>query len=480
MNITVNAISDFVTTDGVIRPFHIKVVSPPRIIRNESYVRADVYDTHITITAVIKFETIEEARSIKEHCLLKVYEGFILLNNDPNKNNVLSIQKFQVINNNTIERSLLPQQTNIPFSQLKQDDTKFILKGVVVSKSERIEYPGGYLFTFTLQDIDGSELKCICLQDNCDKYIDCIKENGTYHIFNGSLQLIDLECVITTSSAIKQSSQPIQRKSNVKPIKYLEKMNVSKLYSLCCVIHSVGKIEMENNKAVRVVKVVDQSNCMIDIKFYGGLTQIPDELSVKEIVQFDNLQLCFDNYRYMTYNEGLSKCIKLPNSNETTTLIKALEDNAYELKKCKRVRIRKNANGKPFKAIVTGYITAFKTDSISCIECNNCKKEINHNATICPHCNKQCNPQHRYNLKVEIQDRTNKIWATMFGEVATKYMGKSVRDLLALKESDFDDYINTFRGKTFIKVKLVLEGKLDEKMVLHTRISCYQILVESN
>ncbi|KAL7717887.1 Replication factor A protein 1 [Entamoeba marina] len=308
--------------------------------------------------------------------------------------------------------------------------------------------------------------------------------------------MIDLDCIVNSETIIQKSHDSIQRrKSDTKPIKDLENCPINSLHSICGVITSISETKPRGDKIIRVIEVVDESEMVIEINFWGNLTQILDEFEVGQNVQFDNLQLCSFNYKHMTYT-GCSSFNELPCSDETRLLTQKIEENNYELPNTQRYsdsipssfpimslkefeENARNANGDHFKAIVTGYITAFRTDAISYIGCNNCKKKVDIDVIVCSNCkNQKCTPQHQYNLKVEIQDSTNKIWGTMFDEVATKFMGISAEKLADLKESNFDNYIISFRSKSFTKVELGLQGKLNGKGGVSTTIFHCQILDE--
>ncbi|KAL7717892.1 Replication factor A protein 1 [Entamoeba marina] len=499
------------------------------------------------------------------------------LPNNPNEETNHSSSSTNDLPNNPNEEInySLPSSTNglsririTPFQMLVETNTKFKVKGVVVSKSEKIKYKGNYLFKFIIQDKDGYEMECICFQDTCDRYYDIIKENVTYCISKGNLQpqennsqllqnntfktdrMIDLDCIITSYSIIQESNDAIQRQSNIKLIKDLENCPVNSLCSICCIIYSIG--ETCGDKSKRVIKVVDHSGVVIEIIFYNDLIQIPDEFKVGDVVQFNNLRVTEFGFKNMNYAVS-SSFIFTPGSDEIKEFKQILVENNYELLNTQRYNELSNtqncselsntqncselsntqnrfefsntqncselsntqnyselsntqncsepisqpititvslkefeenarkANGKPVESNVTVYITAFRTDSISYIGCNDCKKSVDNDVIVCPHCNnKQCKPQTLYNLKVNIQDSTNEIWGTMFDEVATEFFETSAKELIALKESNFDKYINTFKDRVFIKVTLGLQGKLDNKGVVRINIFHCQILDKTN
>ncbi|KAL7717873.1 Replication factor A protein 1 [Entamoeba marina] len=536
MNVTCDAIKKWILNNKVTSPFIVQIQSVVPIDNGERllatqirplqlHVKAKVSDCDYLISTFIICDTIEEADTIKQFNLIEITNGFMLVNNNPSDDLFFAIKKFTVVNNQ-VNNQLYPNIKELktknhfnlycqndlsnelitPLNMLTRSTTEFVVKGIVISKSERIEYEGGYLFNFIIQDEDGNELKCICFQDACDKYIDYIKESGTYCVSNGYLQpsktnyfrtekMVGFDCIITTNSFIQKSEDSIKRKSNFKLIKELQNCPINVLYSICCQINSISKTKTKKDLSKRIVEVVDQSGWKIEINFWHNLTQIPDGFSVGQIVQFDNLQLRSFNYKHLTYTKSSSFKTLLGSDEAKAYTQKIVENNGSNTQKYSdsisssiptlslneyEVNTR-NSIGKLFKANVTAYIIAFRTDSISYIGCNNCKKKVSHDVIVCPHCNNQkCVPQIFYVLKVEIQDSKCKTWVTMLDEVATKFIGTSAKELVDLKESNFDKYINTFKGKTYTKVKLGLEGKLDDKMFLHTNIFHCQILDETN
>ncbi|KAL7717890.1 Replication factor A protein 1 [Entamoeba marina] len=530
MSVTYDAIKKLVENNKVTSPLIVQVQSVVPIddkrrrfatqMKSSLEVEAKISDCYYSISTIITCDTIEEADTIEESSLIEVIDGSMLDGNDSSDDLLFAIKKFKIVSdqvNNQLcpnikelkRKSQLPSsQINLneikttPFVKLTQNNLEFVVKGVVVSKKAKIKWNGGYLFNFIIQDEDGKEMKCTCLPDNCDKCYDFIVENGTYHIFMGYLQpqknnpfktkrMIDLDCIITLYSIIQPSGVSIQIQNNIL-IEDIENRPINSSCSICCVINKKGKTQPKKDKRKRVIEITDESNCLIEIIFWDDLTQIPNEFKVGDIVQFNDITINEFGHKQLTYTRPSS--FKLSTgSNETQLLSQKIVENnvspntqrysdsisssipTMSLKEFEENA--RNANGKPFKANVTGFIIAFRTDTISYFGCGNCKKKVNHNATVCPHCNKKCNPQHRYNLKIEIQDSTNKIWATMFDEVATKYMGKSEKELIALKESNFDDYLNSFRDKTYTKMTLGLEGKFDDqKNVLRISIFHCQIL----
>ncbi|KAL7717889.1 Replication factor A protein 1 [Entamoeba marina] len=535
MSVTYDAIKKLVENNKVTSPLIVQVQSVVPIddkrrrlasqLKSSLEVEAKISDCYYSISTIIICDTIEEANTIKQYSLIEVIDGSMLDGNDSSDDLLFAIKKFK-IDSNQVNNQLCPnikelqqidqlpssqidlsKKTITPFVKLTQYNPEFVVKGVVVSKSKKEEIASkkDHLFNFIIQDVNGNKLKCTCFNDACDKYYNIVNENGTYYISMGYLQpqkdntfktdkMIDLDCIITSYSTIQHSKDFIRRKSEPKLIGDLDSCPVDSLYSICVVVTSIGEtITKKNNLKMRVIEVVDQSNWTIEIIFWGDSTQIPNEFKVGDIVQFDNLRLNEYGHMNMTFN-GSSNYTKTSGSDETRLLSQKLVDND-ELPNTQRCcdfiapsiltmslkefeENARNANVKPFKANLTGFITAFKTDTISYIGCNNCKKKVNYNETFCSNCNKKCNPQIFYVLKVEIQDSTNKIWGTMFNEVATKFMGISAKELIDLKKQNFDGYQNSFRGKTFIKVKLGLKGKLDDEMGLHVNIFHCQILDE--
>ncbi|KAL7713588.1 Replication factor A protein 1 [Entamoeba marina] len=533
MSITINSIKEFVKNRKITTPNYCTIDKSPLIVK------AKVSDTVHVITSIIKCNTQSESDSIKQYGIIKILTGNLYVPSDANKTLVFAIQKLQIVNNsvgkqlgtnlqelkklNQLSTPLVPKSKNptnhtplppnnlsygkiTPLSMLTQYNNKSIVKGVVISKGDKHNYSKGNIFSFIIQDKDGNELKCICLNDTCNKYFDMIVENETYFIYKGDLKqphnksfrskkMINLDCVIDGYTVIQKSKEPVKRIWNITPIKELDNCECPNFYSICGVVAKIGETEQIKDNFRRVVEVVDQSNWLIEINFFGELTKIPDAFKTGQIVLFDNIQLIKNEYKQMKYVK-LSKHIINPECDEFTFVAKFLEENNYEVKNETRysdliissiplMTIKqyeesvKKCNGELFKANVIAYIKFFRTDVISYCICDHCKKRVDINQKQCQHCNKQCTPQHLYNIKISIFDTTGSILGTMFNNVAKDYMNISVDGLFQLKQTDFDKYIENFQGKTYIKTQFGLVGRIDDKKVIHTKIFYCKILDES-
>ncbi|KAL7717885.1 Replication factor A protein 1 [Entamoeba marina] len=525
-----NAIGIYAKKNKITFPLTVQILTIDSSKRDPFLIICELSDSVHSIMSIIKCKSKKEVNALKRYSLIEITNGRVKINNKFNAP-LIVVEKFQMINSfvnkqigsNITELSIytstipsrqcititplinLSLNLSVPRITLRKECIKFVVKGVVVSKSKKVNSAGNYYFVFIIQDKDGYELKCTCFQDICNRYYDIIKVNNTYYIIDGNLQslgnqtfktdkMVNFDCIITSHSTIQQSQVPIQRKSNVKLIKELDNCTFNKLYSIRGVITFIGETYGNLNK--RVIEVVDESNWGIKIDFWGDSTQIPNEFKVGQIIQFDNLLLKQFYYSYMTYTM-LSNFSIIIGSDKENTFAQALKENNNELPNIQRYSDSipssfpimslkefeenvRNSKDKHFKANVIAYIIAFKTSSISYIGCNHCNKIIDNNSIVCPRCNKRCNPQHRYFLKLEIQDSTLKIYGIMLDEVATKFFGKSAKDLIALKERSFDDYQNFFKRKTFVKVRFGLQGKSDDKGVVYTNIFHCRILDEDS
>ncbi|KAL7717918.1 Replication factor A protein 1 [Entamoeba marina] len=524
MNITANAISKLVRSQKF-TPMNVQVLKVEKTDKNPFIVKLIVSDGAHSILSLTKCKTEDEATTLKQFCLIKIKDGSLIVPKESSTQPlVLNCSQFEILNNhiskqlgsdivhlraikdlsiNSVSKKVQSTNTSTtsidlsgekitPLAFLTQTNTKFVVKGNVVSKSDKIEYSGGHLFNFTIQDKNGDELKCICFGDVCDKYFHSINENETYYISKGNLKpprntnfrnekMIDLDCTITSYTIIQKSSDAIPRTSKITEIEKLGDCAVDKLYSICCKIDSIGETEKVNDKSKRVIKVVDQSNWKIEINFWGELTGIPDEFSVDQIVQFDDVKLIEFNYKSLNYSKS-SKCIVSPSSDEAKKLkqflkyddLESAEDfsnlKTYSPKPLKPLKTLKeyeeavrNADGNPFFTDVIAYVTAFRTDSISYFACDHCKKKVDVgvDVTVCPNCEKPCTPQHQYNLKASVSDSTTTVWGTMFDKVALKFMEKPANELVELKETNPDQYDEFFQNKTHTHVIVGLSGKLE-------------------
>ncbi|KAL7713574.1 Replication factor A protein 1 [Entamoeba marina] len=550
MSITINSITELFKNRKITIPIIVQVLHVYRIDKSPLIVKAKVSDTVHLMTSLIQCNTQSESDSIKQYGIIKILTGNLHVASDANKTLVFVIQKFQIVNNSVgkqlgtnlkelkkLNQLLTPPVPIIcslinhapvpiihspinhtplpifdlsygkitPLSMLTRYNNKSIVKGVVISKGDKQIYSKGNIFSFIIQDKDGNELKCVCPNDTF-LYFDMIVENETYFIYKYELKqphitsfrskkMINLDCVINGYTVIQKSKEPIQRIWNITPIRELDDCKCPNFYSICGVVAKIGETEQINNNFRRVVEVVDQSNWLIEINFFGELTEIPDAFKAGQIVLFDNIQLIKNEYKQMKYVK-LSKHIINPECDEFTFVAKFLEENNYEVKNETRysdliissiplMTIKQyeesveKCNGELFKANVIAYIKFFRTDVISYCICDRCKKRVNINQKQCQYCNKQCTPQHLYNIKISIFDTTGSIFGTMFNNVAKDYMNISVDGLLQLKQTDFDKYIENFQGKTCFKTQFGLEGRIDDKKVIHTIIFYCKILDES-
>ncbi|KAL7718403.1 Replication factor A protein 1 [Entamoeba marina] len=526
MSITVNAIKEFIKNRKIITPIIVQVLDVNRVDKSPLIVKAKVSDTVNIITSIIKCNTQSEADSIKQYGLIKIFTGNLHVPTDANKTLVFAIQKFQIVNNsvgkqlgtNLLELKKLSQLSTAPvpksknpinhtslppndlskgkitpLSMLTQYNNKSIIEGVVISKGDKYNYSKGYLFNFTIQDKDGNELKCTCFEETCEKYFDVIQENETYYISKGELKqphsssyrtgrMIDLDCIIGKYTVIQKSETSVPKISNITPIKELETCAVGSLYSICGVVASVGETETVKDKIKRVVELVDQTSWLIEINFWNDETSIPDDFEAGIIIKFDNLRLSEFRHKNMSYTRS-SKYTINPECDEASLVTKFLEENNYELTNTQKFsdsdstatsssfpfmtltefdRYVRDAKGADFRADVLAHITAYKTDSISYIACDQCKKKVDISESECPNCKKQCSPQHKYILRLSLSDSTTTIWGTMFDDVATKLLEIPANELVEIKEDNFELFDKTFKDKTYIYARFGLAGKTEE------------------
>ncbi|KAL7721466.1 Replication factor A protein 1 [Entamoeba marina] len=542
MSITVDCLIQLVCEEEINSSVIVQLLSVERSIKNRLIFKTEISDTVHSITAIIKCRTESEANSLKQFCLIKITQGYLHVLADPSKPLVFVVFAFEMVNNSVINqiglniagitrtsqpldcfipsdiqpinklvslgspiknslstssKDVLPTNTSTlsidlskekitPFSMLVQNNSKFVVKGVVISKGDKVLCKkGGYLFNFVLQDTDGSELKCICFEDTCEKYHNTIFLDKTYFIYRGKLQqfnpklyrtgrMIDLECIIKSYSLVQQSNESIPKISAITPIKELDNCAVGSLYSICCIIVKLGEIEKVKDKIKRTVEVIDQTNWLIDIILWEeDAKNIPDAFSPGDIIKFDNLKLCEFNRKYVTFTH-LTKCEINPSCDEANIIT---WDNVNEFPVITQPQTQcpnplmslndfydavLNSNNRKITADVIACVYAIKTDSISYIACDKCKKKVDVNITTCLNCNKQYIPQHRYKLALAIKDTTKSIWVVIFDEVATNYLNISAHDLINLKESNPKEYSRLFEDKMDTHARFVLTGNIEK------------------
>ncbi|KAL7717893.1 Replication factor A protein 1 [Entamoeba marina] len=490
-------------------------------------VEAKVSDCLHSITLIIKCNKIEEVRAIKPFISIKVTEGYMYENSNSSVV-LLCVNKFKVVSN-SVNNQLCPNTKElekknqfIPYHQIDLSERKItpldmltegnkarVIEVVVAHKSGQLKFFKNDVkinyFVFISQDKDGNEIECKCFGEIFNKYFDFIEENITYRISRGYLQppkgyifrsdrMIDLECIINPDSIIQKSKNPIQRQSNIKPIKELEECAVDGLYSIRGDINSIGKTY--GDKPKRVVEVVDESDHMIGIKLFNDSTHIAEALEVGKKVQFDNLQLKEYNSKKIMHYTKLSRYVILSSSDEENIITQSLVENneSTNIQNCsdsitspnptmslkELEENARNANGKPVEADVNVKICAFRTDTISYFVCDGCEEKVDNDVIICTHCNnKNCTPEPRYDLKLVMKNSGYFTTGTMFNKVATEFLGMPAEKLMALKESNFVDYENFFKSKE-IQVTFGLQGKSDDKGVVRINIFHCQILDGAN
>ncbi|KAL7712685.1 Replication factor A protein 1 [Entamoeba marina] len=404
------------------------------------------------------------------------------------------------IPNNTEEFSTNPPKRKItPLSMLTELNTNFTVEGVIAFKGDIKAYKGdiranggGELFDFIIRDKDKNEMKCTCLNDTCEKYYGEIKENENYTISKGDLQplfkkkyarigqLIDLECVITTYSKIEKNNDTTLKIDDTIPINKLHDCAINKLYSICCVILSIGEVEIEKGKQKRVVEVMDQTNWLLEVIFWEEKPKKPDTFKAGEIVKFHKLELVEKQYLNLKFVKG-SEIIENPQSHDADLLRNYLTKIDYELDSYERFSDPIHAtnllnklltldeyetaikdNNEIFKADVIAYVTLIRTDDISNFVCNKCGKIIgdcdNDDDLRCPHCSENCKRRLRYKLKVKLEDSTTSILGVMYDEAARHYLNANILEesLVELKKKNYEEYINFFKKKSFIKARFGL------------------------
>ncbi|KAL7712633.1 Replication factor A protein 1 [Entamoeba marina] len=391
------------------------------------------------------------------------------------------INKQKSIKKSSSKKVDLSKNTIIKLDCLDTKKQEITIQGVIIFKSEKIDYNNGYYFKFILQEKGGDELECKCYNKLCDEWFDKIFENETYYICDGSFKepidkcrrerLVDVDCVIESYTVIQRSQEKVAVVSKVIPIEDLVERKVGSLYTICCCVVSIEPDSTTSPKGIpfRKIKVIDQTNHIINITFFGDNIVIPDNLKKNQIVEFKNVRKDeFDTSISLAYLSS-STHNPTPFSFEANALQKYCENIGYNFNQVPLKEIRNiipsyiplitlsEFQSKPDhfsgNSYVICYITSFITTEISYKGCDGCHKKIEtEEVKVCGNCKKNfVNPQKYYKVIFYMADSDTQLTGVMFNREAQNFFNKSVGEMLEWRENDQFEYEEFFKHFTHKK-----------------------------
>eukprot|EP00658_Telonema_sp_P-2_P010126 TRINITY_DN13816_c0_g1_i1.p1 TRINITY_DN13816_c0_g1~~TRINITY_DN13816_c0_g1_i1.p1 ORF type:complete len:503 (+),score=154.78 TRINITY_DN13816_c0_g1_i1:161-1669(+) len=177
----------------------------------------------------------------------------------------------------------------VPISSLNPYQNRWTIKAQISQKSQIRTWSNsrgeGKLFSMTLRDDQGGEIRCTTFKEGVDKYYDMLEEGKTYLISRGQLKpanqqyntcKCDYEMTLGGDSDISVCAEDIKVKINYSfiPIKQIEDTPVQSNIDICGILKTVGEVSSIATKRgdqvdKRNITLIDDSEAAIEITLWG-------------------------------------------------------------------------------------------------------------------------------------------------------------------------------------------------------------------
>jgi replication factor A1 len=412
-----------------------------------------------------------------------------------------------VMNQPTYNKSTPPVQQNanmgnvVPINSLNPYQNKWTIKAQVSQKSQIRTWNNakgeGKLFSMTLRDDQGGEIRCTMFKEGVDKYYDMLEDGKTYTFSRGQLKPAnqryntcqnDYEMTLSGDTEIQYCSETIKVKLSYTfvDIKNLQDTPVQSNVDICGVVKQVGEISSIATKRgdtvdKRNITLIDDSEAAIDITLWGDKAQ-KWEAQEGSVVAMKSLKVGDYNGRSLSASYGTLTELNpdIPRAADVMAWYQQTGGQAVESltkagggggpaprKTLKQVKEEGLGMGeKPDYVEVKAFVTFIKHDSsyfyVACPETNKKCIEQGEGSWICEANGKTyTNDQilRRYIMSVTTNDNTGSQWLTAFDEAGKTLLNAPANTMFerqtqkdpafegAFAEACFKEYLFKLRCK---------------------------------
>jgi len=380
----------------------------------------------------------------------------------------------------------------VPINCLNPYQNKWRIKAQVSQKSQVRTWSNargeGKLFSMTLMDDQGGEIRATMFKDGVDKYYDMLEDGKTYYIARGNLKPAnqqyntcknDYEMSLGGESEIQYCSESIKVKMNYTfvAIKELENAQVQSNVDVIAVVKSVGEVssiatKRGDNVDKRNITLIDDSEAAIDVTLWGDKAA-KWEASEGSVVAMKALKVGDFNGRSLSASYGTLTELNpdIPRAAQVMAWYNQTGGQAVESltkagggsggpaprKSIKQIKEEGLGMGeKPDWVEVKAFVSFIKHDTnyfyVACPETNKKCTEQGEGSWICEANNKVYTDSQivrRYIMSVTTNDDTGCQWLTAFNEAGESLLGASANDMYQKQVSKDPGFEGAFSDACF-------------------------------
>ncbi|CAG9328066.1 unnamed protein product [Blepharisma stoltei] len=415
------------------------------------------------------------------------------------------IKQPQIKQSKLPEPKIFNKESYIPIKALTTLNDDWILKARVTQKGAIKSWDNprgsGKLFNVNLIDSYNDEIQATFFKDAVDKFYPIIQEGKVYTFAKGRVKLgnkkfqtVDCDYQISFDknaeiNEVADDAGILSVKFNFNLIDKLEHIGIGNITDLCGAIIEVDELsEFTSRKGEplkkRVIKVMDPSNCAIEISLWNEEAESPIFHDPKLPIFFAAKYLRITDYHGLSLSSdrGNTKIIYNPKNIEETKKFIDWFNRGIDKENAKYLTQGSSSAPKEYKQFsdlnnfwnnydgpqleentgFIGYIGFIRRDDpnlmfyTACKNAQNCKKKVileSNGFYRCEKCQEsfeQC--QYRYLLSVRLHDHSDAIWATAFDDIGTQLLKCSASDLKKLSDEDpeqFEKVVASAQGKMY-------------------------------
>jgi replication factor A1 len=386
---------------------------------------------------------------------------------------------------------------------------------------------GGNLFTFTIMDMDGTEMQATCFNRACEKFFNLIKENSVYEILGGYVKIndkkysslkADYKLIFDENTRIEEKDDDGSIKENSFSFVKISEIGTYSTHSIVDVFAYVIEANekfLKNTKIgeqmIRKLVIADDSEYKIELTLWKQFTDLDirqgQVISIKSakvgdfngrnlssvddtmilidpmIKEATELKLFCENVKDWKTHSGMGN--NGPTGENTgNTTISYIKDvlNALETEPDDRIPFSK------IKATICTINHSEKNFYPGCPE-KTCRKKLQQDTYTwtCNACGKQSpKPTYYYTLSLRIKDVSAEHWIDVFGELGSKLFKitcEEYKDLILNKdELKLKEISNGLEFKTFyfvVKPKMQVYNNIPKKKLNVYKVDNFEVVADS-
>jgi len=402
---------------------------------------------------------------------------------------------------------------SVPINSLNPYQNRWTIKAQVSQKSAVRTWTNargeGKLFSMTLMDEQGGEIRCTIFKDGVDKFYDMLEDGKSYYISRGQLKPAnqqyntcknDYEMTLGAESEITLCNETLKITLNYTfvPIKKLEDTAVQANVDVCGVVKTVGECssiatKRGDNVDKRNITLVDDSEAAIDITLWGDKAA---QWTATEGTVIAGKGLKVGDYNGRSLSSGFNSLFEINPDIERAHQVQTWYSNtggqAVESltkaggtggpaprKTLKQIKEEGLGQGeKPDWVEVKAFVSFIKHDAtyfyVACPETNKKCIEQGEGSWICEANNKSYKDDEivrRYIMSVTTNDESGVQWLTAFndsGETLLKHTANDLYQKQLSKDAGFETAFADACFKEYIfKLRCKMETYNDE-----SRLKC--------